>query len=587
MIKNILFLISILPQIWCFAQNSKFEEFNKEYYLAAGSNKDSALVHGFNALKIAKILKNDSLAASAQIAICSTYQLLGNLTSALNYALNAEPYFKKAKSSNGLAVLYIQIAQIYNGLKNHKLAIEYYYKSLTLNNNIPELLVPICLNLGDVYREIEQYDSAIYYFKKAELYGIQHNFNAYNAYLYCNLGLVYSAQEKEIEADSLIKLSFQLLKSNKDFRPIAQTYKELSKIALKNNEIEKAYNYANQAYQIADSNQLVLELKETSLLLSKLNGQKGNYKEAYNFLTTFNDYNQKIASDSVVSKLAEMRAEFEISQNETEMSYLKKISKVRTNLLIVALVGMLAIAALALFLLRLSRMRKEANFQLSEYNEELTQKNDIIDLALQEKDMLMKEIHHRVKNNLQIISSIINLQSMRIEDPETLEIFHEMQRRILAIAGIHQKLYKGNSVSLINMKEYLEEVVESIHSAFNNNQLNVNYEIAIQNVSLNIDAAVAIGLIVNELATNAYKYAFTPNRFNALTLTLAKTPENTIELSLQDNGPGMPNNFQIENSNSLGLRMVNLLIRQNKGKLEYKNDKGTRIEISFVDLEKI
>jgi two-component sensor histidine kinase len=170
---------------------------------------------------------------------------------------------------------------------------------------------------------------------------------------------------------------------------------------------------------------------------------------------------------------------------------------------------------------------------------------------------------------------------MQIDNADTQEVFNEMQRRILAISSIHQKLYSGDSVSLINMKDYLGEVVESIHMAFNNNKIDVGYEIAIQNVKLDIDAAVSIGLIVNELTTNAYKYAFKPNRENMLVLTLIQNKQNNIELTFKDNGNGMQKNFDIEATESLGLRMVNLLTRQQKGTLEYKNDNGAMFSILF------
>ena len=579
--KTTLFLLLIFTVAWCFSQTSEFEEFNTHYKLAHKTNTQSALQHAFKALTIANNLKNDSLAASAKVAISYTYRTLGNLTSALDYALKAENFYKNIKDPIGHTVLYMQIGGIYSEFKNYGLAIKYYYQALNLKIDNVGLVLPIYVNLGDVYREIEQFDSALHYFNKAKIIGNKNNYNYYDGYIYCNSGLVYAAQGKKHKADSLLNLSFKILKANEDFRPIAIIYKELAKINMKNNNIEKAYYNAYNAYKIADSNLLITELKEISLLLSEINNKKRNYKKAYEYLWDYNNYNKKITADSVVSKLAEMRAEFEISQNETEMQYLKDINRFRLNLLIITLLSLFLIALLTLFLFKVNKKRKQANHQLSGFNQELKQKNIIIKQALDDKEVLIKEIHHRVKNNLQIISSIINLQSMQIENTDTQEVFNEMQRRILAISSIHQKLYSGDSVSLINMKDYLGEVVESIHMAFNNNKIDVGYEIAIQNVKLDIDAAVSIGLIVNELTTNAYKYAFKPNRENMLVLTLIQNQQNNIELTFKDNGSGMQKNFDIEATESLGLRMVNLLTRQQKGTLEYKNDNGAMFSILF------
>ncbi len=582
--KITFFLIVVFYTAWCFGQTSEFEKFDTHYKLAYKSNTKSSLQHAFKALVIANNLKNDSLAASAKVAISYKYSALGNLTNALDYALKAESFYKNMNNPVGHAVLYMQIGGIYKKLKNYNLAIEYCYKALDLKIEQVGLLLPMYVNLGDVYREIEQFDSALYYFKKAEIIGNENDYNFYNGYIYCNSGLVYAAQGNKHKADSLLKLSFKILKANEDYRPIAIIYKELAIIEMRNDNIENAYKNAIKAYQIADSNSLTAELKDISLLLSEINSKKNNYKKAYKYLRDFNNYNKKIAADSVVSKLAEMRAEFEISQNETEMQYLKDINKLRLNQLIITSLSLFLIVLLALFLFRANKKRKQANHQLYGFNKELKQKNIIIKQALDDKEVLIKEIHHRVKNNLQIISSIISLQSMRIESPSTKEIFNEMQRRILAISSIHQKLYQGDSVSLINMKDYLEEVVESIHMAFNNDEIDVGYEIAIQNVKLDIDAAVSLGLIVNELTTNAYKYAFKPKHNNMLVLTLIKNQQNNIELTLKDNGPGMQKGFDIATSESLGLRMVNLLTRQQKGILEYKNDNGAVFSMLFKNM---
>ncbi|HCC31580.1 MAG TPA: hypothetical protein DEQ03_16255 [Marinilabiliales bacterium] len=194
---------------------------------------------------------------------------------------------------------------------------------------------------------------------------------------------------------------------------------------------------------------------------------------------------------------------------------------------------------------------------------------------------MLKEIHHRVKNNLQIISSIINLQSMRIKDKATQEIFEEMQRRILAISSIHQKLYQSDSVTSINMKDYLSEVVDSIHIAFNNPQLNVKYEIMIQQIVMDIDSAVSMGLMVNELATNAYKYAFKPAQNNQFLVKLENPEPEKYQLTVKDNGLGLPTDFSLTKANSLGLRMVSLLTRQLKGNIRFYNQDGAVFEVVF------
>ncbi|MFA6403997.1 MAG: histidine kinase dimerization/phosphoacceptor domain -containing protein [Salinivirgaceae bacterium] len=577
-----LFVSLLFIPFTTFSQNTpqdNFAEFYKKAYSEA--NSEIRLQYAFKALEIANKLQNDSLTASGLVAVSNCYRVLGNLTLALEFALKAEPYFKKINTEDGNVMLNLYIAGIYGVLKNNKLAIEYYKKSLQYKTKYANITIANLLNIGELFRKDYQYDSALYYLKSSEEISTKESSFEYNAYLYSNLGLVYAAQNKKILTDSLLTKAIELFIAANDYKALTQTYFELAKIEYEHKNTTIAYQLANKAYATADTNQYILELKDISQLLAQISEDRQEFVQAYKYLKSYNLFKEAVASDSILSKLSEMRAEFEIQRKEEEVIYFKKISKARTTIAFISLIGLGFILMLVVFLLRVIKQRKQANIQLAIFNSELQNKNLIINRALEEKEVLIKEIHHRVKNNLQIISSIINLQSMRIKNKAVNEIFDEMQRRILAISSIHQKLYQSESVASINMDEYLTEVVESIHTAFSNPQIIVAYEIEIKNVSMDIDAAISIGLIVNELTTNAYKYAFTENLYNLLTIKLLNTSENHFVLEVHDNGKGLPEGFNLSKSNSLGLRMVSLLTRQLNGIISISNSPGAKFTISL------
>ncbi|MGE4290226.1 MAG: histidine kinase dimerization/phosphoacceptor domain -containing protein [Salinivirgaceae bacterium] len=557
----------------------------KEIYLKANSenNKEKALKYAFDAWELAQQMNNDTLIASGLVVISNNYKSLGNYGQALTYALMAEPYYQKINETMGSAMIATHIAGIYFTMENFEPAISYYQRAMQVKTEYIALTLAIYTNLGEIYRKMQHYDSALYYMQRYLNEARDHNFAYYDGQNYANLGLVYAAQNETTVADSMLNKATDILKTNKDFMALTQTYLELSKIYLEQKDYSKALPLVKLAYQTADSNHYTGELKNAALLLAQLNEQKNNFVDAYRYLKTFNSLREQIASDSVVSKLAEMRADFEIQKKEEEVIYLKRISNIKNLLALILIIGLVAVLTLVRFLYVENKKRKQANRSLEEYNEELNQKNHIIHQALQDKEVLIREIHHRVKNNLQIISSIINLQRMRIDNPDTENVFNEMQRRIMAIASIHHKLYQGDSVSLINMKEYLTEIVESIHQAFDDQGMEVNYQISIQNIKLDIDAAVSLGLIVNELVTNAYKYAFKAGHKNHLTIGLTATGLHQYQLRVSDSGPGLPQEFSIEKSDSLGMRMVSLLTRQLKGKIDIQNQQGAVVLIDFKE----
>jgi two-component sensor histidine kinase len=580
----ILLILFIIPSPGLKGNNDSRTTF-KEIYQKANSenNKEKALKYAFDAYELAKQMKNDTLIASGLVVISNNYKSLGNYGQALTYALLAEPFYQKINETMGSAMIATHIAGIYFTMENFEPAINYYHRAMQIKTEYIALTLAIYINLGEIYRKMQHYDSALYYMHRYQSEAREHNFAYYDGQNYANLGLVYAAQNKTTVADSMLNKALVLLKTNKDFMALTQTYLELANIYLEQKDYSKALPLVKLAYQTADSNHYTGELKKAALLLAQLNEQNNNFVDAYHYLKTFNSLREQIASDSVVSKLAEMRADFEIQKKEEEVIYLKRISNIKNLLALILIVGLLAVLTLVRFLYVENKKRKQANRSLEEYNEELNQKNHIIHQALQDKEVLIREIHHRVKNNLQIISSIINLQRMRIDNPDTENIFNEMQRRIMAISSIHHKLYQGDSVSLINMKEYLTEIVDSIHQAFDDKGMEVNYQISIQNIKLDIDAAVSLGLIVNELVTNAYKYAFKPGNKNNLSIGLTATGLHKYQLRVSDSGPGLPLEFSIDKSDSLGMRMVSLLTRQLKGNIAIQNQNGAVVLIDFKE----
>lgn len=202
--------------------------------------------------------------------------------------------------------------------------------------------------------------------------------------------------------------------------------------------------------------------------------------------------------------------------------------------------------------------------------------------SLKEKEILLREIHHRVKNNLQVIISMLRLQSKKITDAKTLEVFREAQNRVNSMSLVHDKLFKADDFSRIKLTEYVNDLVASIKKSYfvNNDKITIGCDI--DDFTLNIDSSIPLGLMINELLTNCLKYAF-PSENGEIVITIKKTISDKILLSVKDNGVGINENVDFENASSLGLRLVNMLVTQLNGDLRVTSDNGTEFIVIFQE----
>lgn len=201
---------------------------------------------------------------------------------------------------------------------------------------------------------------------------------------------------------------------------------------------------------------------------------------------------------------------------------------------------------------------------------------------LKEKETLLQEIHHRVKNNMQVLYSLLKLQSINIEDSQAKEILKECQNRVFAMSAVHEILYRSENLSEIDMGGYLSRISSAISQTYADNPQNIQTQIETNQIKLNIKIASPLGLIVNELLSNSYKYAF-PNQAKGKIEIIMSTPDNKmIELIVMDNGIGTPDDFEWKNTNSLGLKLVQTLAEnQLDGSMSIDNRSGTQFTIKF------
>lgn len=202
--------------------------------------------------------------------------------------------------------------------------------------------------------------------------------------------------------------------------------------------------------------------------------------------------------------------------------------------------------------------------------------------SLAEKNVMLQEIHHRVKNNLQIICSLLNLQTQS-SDPQIVEIMKESQNRVKSMALVHENLYKSENLSKINLESYVQDLSKNLLRSYHSKTSAIKISVAVSNISLDIDTAVPCGLIINELVSNALKYAFPQQQQGEVKISIFKADNQDVILNIADDGIGLPPEINIEQINTMGLRMVTALIRQISGTLSVNREAGSSFTISFPE----
>jgi PAS domain S-box-containing protein len=201
--------------------------------------------------------------------------------------------------------------------------------------------------------------------------------------------------------------------------------------------------------------------------------------------------------------------------------------------------------------------------------------------SLREKEMLLKEIHHRVKNNLQIVSSLLNLQIAHIDDKKLIPLFRESQNRVRTMALIHEKLYRSDNLAYIDFGAYLRDLANSLFRSYHSNVPGVRLNIDAEPITFGIDTAVPCGLLLNELISNALKYAFPDGRKGTVRIEFHQNDEKTCTLIVADTGVGLPDDFDIQQTETLGMELIRSLTKQLDGTLDVGNDGGARFAITF------
>lgn len=305
--------------------------------------------------------------------------------------------------------------------------------------------------------------------------------------------------------------------------------------------------------------------------LKKLHEWNGNYKTSLMYADSVRSMESKMLDEKRISTIREMEAKYHKLEQDNQILILQKQQDATNRNMYLALLGAGFIASLALGIYLLYRQKSKTNSILEQKNKQITG-------MLQEKDLLLREIHHRVKNNLQVVSSLLNLQSNYITDEIALEAINEGKNRVLSMALIHQNLYSDEHLTAIETKGYFNDLLDQLFESYNIDEQYITLEKDIDNFLIDVDTMIPLGLITNELISNALKHAFKDRAQGKICFSV-KDFDGNISITIKDNGIGVePSSFTA--SRSFGNKMIQAFVQKMKANLQVRNDNGTEIILS-------
>lgn len=489
------------------------------------------------------------------------------------------------------------------------------------------ILGGLYVRLAVAYRELKQYPDALVYYQKA-LANFQHNDNAINAVTMAGAiarirvaqgraqeGLVFFTQATtsyrnggprvaERIADYMVEMHAALGHYNLANRYAAQMIDFLESGTADDGEktsicltlgkfyvLTKRYNearqYVAQALALNQHSGPVLRLADLHLLLFKADSAQGRFPAAIAHYQRYKLLNDSVFNERKNQQLASLEIQYDTRKKEQNIALLTKQAQVQQarlrqrefqrNALLVGAVLLTLVLGLSL---NRYRLKQRSNQLLEEKQAEINQQNQSLQHLLKEKDWMLKEIHHRVKNNLEMINSLLETQSDYLRDPAAVAALREGQNRVHAMALIHQKLYQANSLALVDMQGYIRQIAEHLLDSFDC-QETVQMQLAVDPVELEVTLVTPLGLIINEALTNALKYAFPNQQPGTVAVALAALGQGRFRLTIEDDGVGFPPGIDLEDGSTMGLTIMHGLSEQLDGTLRITQTRGVRIRLDF------
>lgn len=554
------------------AEKSDNKEWKPKFYEMQGRmhanllQLDSATLFFKKAEKGYITLKDKKGQAKTYFKMAWVHRKNGELEAALQKDLDGLKLMESIDDKGGICDAMTRVSEDLTRQNRLKEALDYAEKAIVIadENNLTSEQFYVNFNAGNVAMSSDKYQKSWNYYEKAMAIAREQNLGLPTLSDVSNSrGNAFKRLGKYKEALKDYENAMNYAKESNYQNAINTVTANLGEVNLLLGNYEAALGYQLETVRLQESNSDTANLVENYHHVSTIYSKLGDYKSALDYKQKAYNMRDSIASMESDAKMSEMLTKYESEKKEETIANQESI--ISQQGLIQNLVIGLAVLLFGLLFLGYVSYQSRAK------------KNKLLAIKNAENELLLKEIHHRVKNNLEVVSGLLALQSSQIDDQSTKDAMQESQNRVNSIGIVHQKLYQGTNLGAVEMKDYILNLSESILDSFGTTG-KVNLELAMEQLDLDIDTAVPLGLIINELITNTVKYAF-PNKENGkLTIKLERKKDNILHLVVSDNGVGKSG---ITQGTGFGGQLISLLTSQLNGTMTEDNENGTTVIFDF------
>ncbi|MCJ8290191.1 MAG: tetratricopeptide repeat protein [Crocinitomicaceae bacterium] len=549
-------------------------------------NNDKAL---FYHLKSSEICKNNELKtglARAKINIGEIYEVQGNYRRSLIAFQEALLICEEYNLNGYKSSVYENLGNINLTIKEYKTAEKYYNKALKfallLQNKNRE--IQSLKNLGKLYQELNRLPEALDYYNQGLKIAVKTNAVSLSANLNSNIASVYLEQNDLQIALRFVLESIELYKNHTIQENLAEAYLISAQIYESLLEFDKSRAHYQSSYDLVLNSGKISVLKMTSLKLAEVYEKNGNHPMSVQYYKEYIRYLGLSRDEDDVKEIIRMELQTKYHDlfivdslekvNEIELLGIKHERREEKSLLnsYIAYGGLGALSLVLLFVGH-SFVQKKRSTAL------LKSKNTLINQALDDKEILLKEVHHRVKNNMQVVSALLDLKSMNVNSEQAKAALEDSRSRIDAMQLAHLKMYQKGNYKQINITEYCQDIVTLLLIPIQREQ--DFFDVKGNDLWVDVELAQAVGFVIHELITNSIKHAWNESDSRRIELSINQF-NNEIRLEYSDNGKGIPADFNIATAKSFGMKLIHsLVVRQLKGTIELKHEKGVNVVVKF------